>query len=109
AFLYVVSFALIACFFAFVPKKQLFFTNWGKNTLYVYLLHGFIIQLFRNSGLEDKAESVPLLLACSLLLAMLLSTSAVTTVTQPIIEANMSKWKKFLGRRKNGSRAPDKS
>ncbi|MDC9217628.1 hypothetical protein PSM09_18495, partial [Clostridioides difficile] len=38
---YLISFGSIAAFFSFIPRKRLFFTKWGKNTLYVYLLHGF--------------------------------------------------------------------
>lgn len=43
---YLISFGSIAAFFSFIPRKRLFFTKWGKNTLYVYLLHGFFIKFF---------------------------------------------------------------
>ena len=36
-------------FLALVPKRNLFFTKWGTRSIYIYLLHGFFIQYFRNS------------------------------------------------------------
>jgi len=32
---------------AWIPKRRYDFTRLGERTLYVYLLHGFFIQLFR--------------------------------------------------------------
>ncbi|MBM7647330.1 fucose 4-O-acetylase-like acetyltransferase [Bacillus ectoiniformans] len=96
--IYVLSFTMIAAFFAYVPRKKFFFTDWGKNTLYVYLLHGFIIKTFRNSEVVNTAESVVLLLTVSLLLTMLLSSPVVTTITQPLIETKWSRLKRMLKR-----------
>ncbi|KUJ67433.1 hypothetical protein ACZ90_28415 [Streptomyces albus subsp. albus] len=36
------SIVLTACFFAWVPKRRMFFTVLGAGTLYGYLLHGFL-------------------------------------------------------------------
>ncbi|MFH8484271.1 acyltransferase family protein [Streptomyces longisporoflavus] len=36
------SFVLVACFFAWVPGRRLWFTALGAGTLYGYLLHGFV-------------------------------------------------------------------
>ncbi|QEU97206.1 hypothetical protein CP970_08825 [Streptomyces kanamyceticus] len=36
------SLALVACFFAWVPGRKLWFTALGAGTLYGYLLHGFL-------------------------------------------------------------------
>ncbi|KIL80386.1 acyltransferase family protein [Bacillus badius] len=94
--IYVVSFMMIATFFAFVPKKKFFFTDWGRNTLYVYLLHGFVIKTFRESEVKDSAESIFLLLIVSLFLTMFLSSTVVTTVAQPFIETRWSKLKKIF-------------
>lgn len=38
---------LIACFFAWVPGRTVWFTALGAGTLYGYLLHGFLIKLSR--------------------------------------------------------------
>lgn len=53
ALVYLISFGSIAAFFSFIPRKRLFFTKWGKNTLYVYLLHGFFIKFFREGSQTD--------------------------------------------------------
>lgn len=102
--IYVVQFAMVACFFAFVPLRQFFFTSWGKNTLYVYLLHGFIVRIFRGSELEEyinHMQTLPLVLIVSLLLTALLSSNFITGITQPFIEMKVSKWKKAANRLRN--------
>lgn len=102
--IYVVQFAMAASFFAFVPRRQFFFTSWGKNTLYVYLLHGFIVRTFRGSSLEEyvnQVQTLPALLVVSLLLTILLSSKFITSITQPIIEMKLSKWKKAANRLRN--------
>ena len=44
---------MVFSFMSFVPRKQYFFTQLGKNTLYVYLLHGFFIKTFRKSEIQN--------------------------------------------------------
>ncbi|WP_307256842.1 acyltransferase family protein [Oikeobacillus pervagus] len=92
--LYILNLMMIACFFTFVPKKQFFFTNWGKNTLYVYLLHGFFIKAFRESEIKDSFESIVLLLIVSLLITVFLSSKFMTTIAQPVIELRLGKLKR---------------
>ncbi|MFJ8195586.1 acyltransferase family protein [Streptomyces sp. NPDC096152] len=38
------SLLLTACFFAWVPRRNMWFTSLGAGTLYGYLLHGFLIK-----------------------------------------------------------------
>ncbi|CAL9598891.1 hypothetical protein SUDANB1_05379 [Streptomyces sp. enrichment culture] len=38
------SLVLTACFFAWVPRRQMWFTALGAGTLYGYLLHGFLVK-----------------------------------------------------------------
>ncbi|MET9892118.1 acyltransferase family protein [Streptomyces sp. NPDC006465] len=42
--LYGCSLVLTACFFAWVPRRKMWFTALGAGTLYGYLLHGFVIK-----------------------------------------------------------------
>ncbi|KAB7669347.1 acyltransferase family protein [Bacillus sp. B1-b2] len=96
---YLLSFIMIFCFFACVPKKEYFFTKFGKYTLYVYLLHGFIIRIFRESHLPEIFESPNyyiMIVIVSLLLTMFLSSNMIISLTQPIIELKGSKLKKWL-------------
>ncbi|GIN89976.1 acyltransferase [Siminovitchia terrae] len=107
--IYMVQFVMTACFFAFVPRRQFFFTSWGRNTLYVYLLHGFIVRTFRGSDLEDyvdQVQAIPLLLVISLILTALLSSKFITSLTQPIIELKWSKLKQAAHRLRNEYSSP---
>ncbi|MCJ7841721.1 acyltransferase family protein [Lederbergia sp. NSJ-179] len=96
---YAINFVMASCFFAFVPHKRVFFTQWGTNTLYVYLLHGFIIRTFRGSNVEnylDPMQSMLILIIVSFLLTLLLSSKLITTIVQPFIELKWSRWKQLL-------------
>ncbi|GCF93346.1 acyltransferase [Enterococcus florum] len=42
----------IAAFFLLVPRGRYFFSKWGKNTLTVYLLHGFLVKGLRALEIE---------------------------------------------------------
>ncbi|MCS0652050.1 acyltransferase family protein [Cytobacillus firmus] len=98
---YILSLIMVFSFFAFVPRKQYFFTNLGKNTLYVYLLHGFFVRVFRESdvqGFFTKPENFLLLAGISLLLTLLLSSKLITSFAQPIIELKTSQLKKLKDR-----------
>ncbi|MBP2239908.1 fucose 4-O-acetylase-like acetyltransferase [Cytobacillus eiseniae] len=93
---YILSLAIVLSFFSLMPKRQYFFTSLGKNTFYVYLLHGFFVRIFRESAVQDyftTPENFLLLAGVSLLLTFLLSSKLITSLTQPIIELNTSKIK----------------
>jgi fucose 4-O-acetylase-like acetyltransferase len=97
-FFYFLSSLMIYCFFACVPKRQYFFTRFGKNTLYVYLLHGFIVRIFRVSSLQEifnTPKSYFLIVVLSFLLTMILSTRIVTSLAQPFIELKWTKMRKL--------------
>ncbi|RLQ97112.1 acyltransferase family protein [Falsibacillus albus] len=100
--IYILNIVMVFCFFSFVPTKNYFFTKWGRNTLYVYLLHGFFIKIFRASDVPnhytyDLSTYITLAIV-SLTLSVLLSSKAITSFTQPLIEIRSSKWKKFKER-----------
>lgn len=90
----VYAFATISLFsfLALIPRNRYFFTKWGTSSIYVYLLHGFFIQFFRNSGLEgiltDTAQ-ILLLTIISFGLVALLSSKMMTRITQPLIEPEL--------------------
>ncbi|WP_181249446.1 acyltransferase family protein [Listeria seeligeri] len=91
--IYFISFCSIAAFFSFVPRKRLFFTNWGENTLYVYLLHGFFIKFFREGSQLDfqyTPSTFLMLFVATFALTALLSSRLVKTVVQPVIELRTS-------------------
>ncbi|MCE4048500.1 MULTISPECIES: acyltransferase family protein [Bacillaceae] len=95
---YLLSFLMIFCFFACVPQKQYFFTRFGKNTLYVYLLHGFFIRIFRSTDLQEAfttPKSYFLIVLMAFLLTLVLSTNLVASLAQPFIEFRTTKMQKW--------------
>ncbi|MFI8995218.1 acyltransferase family protein [Streptomyces sp. NPDC053542] len=50
------SAVLVTCFFAWVPKRQTWFTVLGAGTLYGYLLHGFLAKGSRFWGWFDDYQ-----------------------------------------------------
>ncbi|MEV5434796.1 acyltransferase family protein [Streptomyces sp. NPDC052682] len=49
------SLLLTACFFAWVPRRHLWFTALGAGTLYGYLLHGFLVKAGDYRGWFEAA------------------------------------------------------
>ncbi|WP_443058265.1 acyltransferase family protein [Streptomyces sp. NBC_00820] len=47
------SLLLTACFFAWVPRRKMWFTVLGAGTLYGYLLHGFLVKFSEYRGWFD--------------------------------------------------------
>ncbi|KAB2337293.1 acyltransferase family protein [Cytobacillus depressus] len=93
---YFLSLVMVFSFFTLVPKGQYFFTTLGKNTLYVYLLHGFFVRIFRVSSVQDyfsEPENYLLLAGISILLTLLLSSKIAIPFAQPLIELKTTKLK----------------
>ncbi len=98
---YLLSILMVLSFMSFVPRKQYFFTQLGKNTLYVYLLHGFFIKTFRKSEIQNyfhDPEQFILLAGMALLLTLVLSSRIATSLIQPLIEFKWSKLKLLIAR-----------
>ncbi len=88
---FIVNSIMIMSFMALVPKGSYFFTRWGTQTLYVYLLHGFFVRTFRFTSISEyftTVENYILLGAISLIITIALSSTFVSSLTQPIIEFN---------------------
>ncbi|MFD8521153.1 acyltransferase family protein [Streptomyces capillispiralis] len=49
------SLLLTACFFAWVPRRHMWFTALGAGTLYGYLLHGFVVKAGDYRGWFDHS------------------------------------------------------
>lgn len=98
-FILSVSFIMVFSFLSFISQKQQVYTKWGTQTLYVYLLQGFIIQYFRESEWENEFEGVIsfiLLTIISIIVTILLSSKIVAAITQPIIELKVTRFKQLL-------------
>ena len=74
---------------ALIPSSDFgWLTKIGEKTLYVYLLHGFIIQPFRELYIlwyNHWYETFRFVLL-SALIVILLSSSPVVALTQPLVE-----------------------
>ncbi|GAA0324416.1 acyltransferase family protein [Bacillus carboniphilus] len=102
--LFGLSFIMIISFLSFVPTTKLFFTHLGRNTLYVYLLHGFFIRTFRVSEVKDVFQSPGSLLwliGISLCLTLVLSSKFITAFFQPIIELRLNRLRQFFKAERN--------
>ncbi len=88
--LIVLAVLLTAAFFALVPRRRTFFTLFGQATMYVYLLHSFVLYPIRQSGvLQDEHASAVWLLtmvAASLAISVALASPWVRTVFRPLVE-----------------------
>ncbi|WP_053218030.1 acyltransferase family protein [Virgibacillus senegalensis] len=98
--------ALIMTFsvLAWVPRAAGIWTEFGKRTLYVYLLHGFFIQYIRQEDLLFYNHPVDIIgfAAVTMAIVLLLSNKTMLTIWQPFIEGNASLMKeKWFTNRKH--------
>ena len=88
--LIVLAVILTAAFFVLIPQRQTWMTDLGQSTMYVYLLHSFILYPIRESGfLQGEHAAWPYLLAMiiiAVLISVGLSTKPVRRLFRPIIE-----------------------
>lgn len=85
---------------AWMPQKQMSITKLGTRTLYVYLLHGFIVQYFRHNNFFN-ADGLLELLGLAILSAfivLILSSKFTLTIGQPLVEGSVSKLKRWRHR-----------
>lgn len=88
-------------FWGFVPAKKSKVTEMGRHTLYVFLLHGFIVRLAAVSPLYAAVRSLPAALgvvAGAVALTWLLTRRWVRMCSSPLIEPPVS-WLLKLERR----------
>ncbi|MFP8882495.1 acyltransferase family protein [Streptomyces mangrovi] len=89
------SLVLTVCFFAWVPRRHMWFTALGTGTLYAYLLHGFLVQASRIFGWYDAfpwittPAGIVVLTIGAAALAALLCTSPVRRTFRFAMEPRM--------------------
>ncbi|WP_042143970.1 acyltransferase family protein [Paucisalibacillus sp. EB02] len=95
---YLTSTIMAASVLAWVPTTRSNMTKLGERTLYVYLLHGFIIQYFRAYDVFEVNNVLDILglLGVSAIIVLLLSSRPVLTMSQPLIECKASHLRKTL-------------
>ncbi|MFE7789720.1 acyltransferase family protein [Streptomyces sp. NPDC057460] len=88
------SVILVACFFAWVPRREMWFTALGAGTLYGYLLHGFLAKGSRFWHWYDQdwlhqplGQITTTLIAATVITA--LCTPPVQRIFRPTMEPKM--------------------
>ncbi|WP_228027665.1 acyltransferase family protein [Bacillus fonticola] len=86
--LYTITTMMVIGFFALVPRRRFFFTKFGDSTLFVYLLHGFVVRTFRETPFANANSLlfIALLFVVSFFLALVLSNKWLKAMTQPLVE-----------------------
>jgi fucose 4-O-acetylase-like acetyltransferase len=81
---------LSAAFYALIPRRHTIFSVFGQATMYVYLLHSFVLYPIRESGIlkDDHSSAVWLLtmVFASIAIAIALSSPLVRRIFRPLIE-----------------------
>ncbi|MFD5908028.1 acyltransferase family protein [Streptomyces massasporeus] len=89
------SLVLTACFFAWVPRRHMWFTALGAGTLYGYLLHGFLVKAgdyrgwFEASWLHHPAGEI-IVTALAAAVVTVLCTKPVQRVFRFAMEPKMA-------------------
>lgn len=85
---YTISALMAVSVLTWIPTKRFRFTTVGERTLYIYLLHGFFIQYFRQADLFaiNNIFDFVGLLVLSALIVLLMSSKPVRGLSQPFIE-----------------------
>lgn len=85
---YVTSTIMAMSILAWIPQKKSRLSHLGTRTLYVYLLHGFLIQLFRQADTFQVNGFFGVLgiALLSAVIVLVLSTKPVQGMWQPFIE-----------------------
>lgn len=102
--LYLLQIVAGAAFLSFVPKGASLLTEYGRRTLYVFLLHGFIIRIAAVSPLYHYVNNewtAVLVILGATSFVLLLSQTFIKKWTAPIIEPPIQ-WALALQRRAIG-------
>jgi fucose 4-O-acetylase-like acetyltransferase len=88
--LMLIALLMSAAFFVLVPRSGTWWTHFGQYTMYVYLLHSFVLYPFRESGvlrgLDPAWFWVPVVAVAAVLIAMALATTPVRRLFRPLVE-----------------------
>jgi fucose 4-O-acetylase-like acetyltransferase len=81
---------LSAAFFVLIPRHETWMTGFGQGTMYIYLLHSFVLYPIRETGiLRDEHSSAMWLVAmilASIAVSIALASPLVRRVFRPLVE-----------------------
>lgn len=87
--LYIVTIIVSLCFLALVPSRPTVFSALALNTMYVYLLHGFLIRYLRTTEFYtvfNGSVEIMLYIAAAVIYTFVLSSNTVKKIFWPVIE-----------------------
>ena len=85
----VVAVILSFAFLVLVPRRRTVFTDLGQATLYIYLLHTFVLYPFRESGVLEGDVPIwylPAMIVFAIVVTFLLASKPVRTLLRPLVE-----------------------
>ncbi|MDH6531793.1 fucose 4-O-acetylase-like acetyltransferase [Aurantimicrobium minutum] len=88
-----VAAAMIMAFLILIPREKTWFTQFGQATMYVYLLHTFVLFPLREYGVLDGERPlwyILLVLVGAVGLTVLLSTPLIVRIFKPLVQPSMS-------------------
>jgi fucose 4-O-acetylase-like acetyltransferase len=81
---------LALCFLALIPRRTTWFTAFGQATMYIYLLHSFILYPLRETGIlkggHSSATWLVSMVLCCVAISIALSSPLIRRVFRPLIE-----------------------
>ncbi|SEN84324.1 fucose 4-O-acetylase [Cryobacterium sp. TMT1-3] len=83
------AFTLIVAFLMLIPRRSTWFTHLGAATMYIYLLHTFVLYPLRESGVLDGPQPawvLPGMIVLSVAISIVLSMPVVRRVFRPLVE-----------------------
>jgi fucose 4-O-acetylase-like acetyltransferase len=92
--LIVLAVVLSAAFFVLMPRSQTWMTPWGQATMYIYLLHSFVLYPIRETGIlldEHSSASwlLSMVLAC-IAISIVLASSFIRRLFRPLVQPRAS-------------------
>lgn len=96
AIIYIIILISTTAFLNLVPNRKLPLTYIGSRTMFIYLLHGLFIGLFRSQKWKEFLHGDNVLMGTSLVLITIIlvyvfSTDAIKKITAPMIELKLPK------------------
>lgn len=93
--LIVLAVLLSAAFFVLLPRRQTWMTTFGQYTMYVYLLHSFVLYPLRETGVLRGEEYPEIwligMLIFAVVISVVLSSRPVRRLFRPLVEPK-PKW-----------------
>ncbi|MFC4402815.1 acyltransferase family protein [Gracilibacillus xinjiangensis] len=109
--LYMLAIIMVFALLTLVPRKSYSFTHLGQQTMYVYLLHGIIIQYARQANLLQLDHNLDTigLAVISVAIVWFLSSKWVITFTEPMVEGKADRLQIWLDEREKQYTYKEKS